>query len=189
MPGDRWQKSANLRSLLSWMWAHPGKQLLFMGGEIAQSEEWAHDRSIDWHLLQYPEHSGVQKLVQELNRLYRSEPALWEKDFESEGFQWIQGADADSNVAAFLRRSADQSRVIACVANLSPLPRPGYRLGLPKNGWWREVLNSDAEYFAGSNTGNSGGVEANDQGWHWLPHSASVNLPPLGVLWLVPEGQ
>jgi 1,4-alpha-glucan branching enzyme len=189
MPGDRWQKAANLRALLSWMWAHPGKQLLFMGGEIAQSEEWAHDRSIDWHLLQFPEHSGVQQLVKELNRIYVAEPALWEKDFDPEGFQWIQGADADSNVVAILRWSADRSRVIACVANLSALPRTGYLLGLPKGGRWREVLNSDAEYFFGSNTGNSGWLETTDEGWHWLPHSASVNLPPLGVLWLTPEGQ
>ncbi len=189
MPGDRWQKAANLRALFAWMWAHPGKQLLFQGCEIAQSDEWSHDRSVDWHLLQFPEHSGVQKLVRELNRAYVDEPALWEKDFEEGGFQWIQGADADSNVAAFLRYSADGSRVLACVANLSPLPRPGYRLGLPKGGAWREVLNSDAEGFFGSNTGNGGGVWAGDEGWHWLPHSAEVTIPPLGVVWLVPEGQ
>ncbi len=187
MPGDRWQKAANLRALLGWMWAHPGKQMLFQGGEIAQSEEWSHDRSVDWHLLQYPEHSGVQKLVRELNRAYLAEPALWENDFDGEGFQWIEGSDADSNVAAFLRYSADRSRVLACIANLSPLPRPGYRLGLPRGGAWREVLNTDAEYFFGSNTGNGGQVWAGDDGWHWLPNSAEVNLPPLGVLWLTPE--
>jgi 1,4-alpha-glucan branching enzyme len=187
MPGDRWQKAANLRALLGWMWAHPGKQMLFQGGEIAQSEEWSHDRSVDWHLLQYPEHSGVQKLVRELNRAYLAEPALWENDFDGEGFQWIEGSDSDSNVAAFLRYSADRSRVLACIANLSPLPRPGYRLGLPRGGAWREVLNTDAEYFFGSNTGNGGQVWAGDEGWHWLPNSAEVNLPPLGVLWLTPE--
>jgi 1,4-alpha-glucan branching enzyme len=131
----------------------------------------------------------VQKLVRELNRIYVGEPALWEKDFEPEGFQWIQGADADSNVAATLRWSADRNRVIACVANLSPLPRPRYRLGLPRPGWWREILNTDAEHFAGSNVGNSGGVAAAEEGWHWLPHSAYVNLPPLGVVWLIPGGQ
>jgi len=189
MPGDRWQKSANLRALLAWMWAHPGKQLLFQGSEIAQSDEWSHDRSVDWHLLQYPEHAGMQKLVRELNRGYAGEPALWEKDFDPEGFQWIQGGDIDSNVAAFLRWSDDRSRVLACVANLSPIPREGYRVGLPRDGMWREVLNTDAELFGGSNTGNGGGVSATGEGWHWLPHSALVNLPPLGVLWLVPEGQ
>ena len=189
MPGDRWQKAANLRALLAWMWAHPGKQLLFQGSEIAQSDEWSHDRSVDWHLLQYPEHAGMQKLVRELNRGYAGEPALWEKDFDPEGFQWIQGGDIDSNVAAFLRWSDDRSRVLACVANLSPIPREGYRVGLPRDGMWREVLNTDAELFGGSNTGNGGGVSATGEGWHWLPHSALVNLPPLGVLWLVPEGQ
>jgi 1,4-alpha-glucan branching enzyme len=189
MPGDRWQKAANLRALLAWMWAHPGKQLLFMGGEIAQTTEWGHERSLDWHLLQYPEHGGVQQLVRELNHIYAAEPALWEKDFEPEGFQWIQGADADSNVAAILRWSADRSRVIACVANFSPIPRSGYRLGLPRPGPWREILNTDAEHFAGSNVGNSGQVEASADGWHWLPHSAYVNLPPMAVLWFVPEGQ
>ncbi|HEX2148759.1 MAG TPA: 1,4-alpha-glucan branching protein GlgB, partial [Actinomycetota bacterium] len=189
MPGDRWQKAANLRALLAWMWAHPGKQLLFQGCEVAQSDEWSHDRSVDWHLLQYPEHSGMQKLVRELNRAYVAEPALWEKDFEDSGFQWIQGADADSNVAAFLRYSADGTRMLACVANLSPIARPGYRIGLPRGGKWREALNSDAEGFYGSNQGNGGGIWASDEGWHWLPHSAEVTIPPLGVLWLVPEGQ
>ncbi|HEX2180352.1 MAG TPA: 1,4-alpha-glucan branching protein GlgB [Actinomycetota bacterium] len=188
MPGDRWQKAANLRALLGWMWAHPGKQMLFQGGEIAQSDEWSHDRSVDWHLLQYPEHGGVQKLVRELNRAYRAQPALWERDFDGEGFQWIEANDSDSNVAAFLRYSADRKRVMACIANLSPLPRPGYRLGLPVGGAWREVLNTDSEAFFGSNTGNGGSVWASGEGWHWLPHSAEVNLPPLGVLWLAPEG-
>ena len=189
MPGDRWQKHANLRALLGWMWAHPGKQLLFQGGEIAQSAEWNHDGSVDWHLLQFPEHSGAQRLVAAMNRAYLSEPALWERDFDSEGFQWIQGGDVENNVAAFLRWSADRSRVVACIANLSPIPRPDYRVGLPAGGRWREILNTDSEAFSGSNTGNGGGVWAGDEGWHWLPHSASVTLPPLGVLWLVPEGQ
>lgn len=188
MPGDRWQKHANLRALYAWMWAHPGKQLLFMGCEIAQVQEWSHDRSIDWHLLEYPEHRGTQELVQQLNRQYRAEPALWENDFNSDGFQWIQGGDADSNVAAFLRWSADKSRVIACIANFSPIPRTGYRLGLPRAGWWREVLNTDAGQFGGANIGNGGGVEAWEEGWHWLDHSAYVDLPPLGVIWLTPEG-
>ncbi|MEX2587395.1 MAG: 1,4-alpha-glucan branching protein GlgB [Actinomycetota bacterium] len=188
MTGDHWQKAANLRALLAWMWAHPGKQLLFQGGEIAQGEEWSHDRSVDWHLLQYPEHAGVQKLVKSLNILYRDEPALWERDFEPEGFQWIQGGDADANVAAFLRWSADGSRCLACVANLAPISRPAYRVGLPSGGRWKEILNTDAEHFYGSNEGNAGVVEAGEEGWHFLPHSAYINLPPLSVLWFTPEG-
>ncbi|MGQ0680308.1 MAG: 1,4-alpha-glucan branching protein GlgB [Actinomycetota bacterium] len=188
MPGDRWQANANLRALLAWMWAHPGKKLLFQGGEIAQSQEWGHDRSVDWHLLEYPEHLGAQRLVRQLNRIYRAEPALWERDFETEGFAWITN-DADCNVAAFLRRSAGSERMLACIANLSPIPRPGYRLGLPHPGWWREVLNTDAQQFAGSNTGNAGGVDAREPGWHWMPHSAYVDLPPLSVLWLAPGDQ
>ncbi|MBW3591948.1 MAG: 1,4-alpha-glucan branching enzyme, partial [Actinobacteria bacterium] len=187
MPGDHWQKAANLRSLLGWMWAHPGKQLLFQGSEIAQGDEWSHDRSVDWHLLQYPEHSGVQNLVKKLNILYKDEPALWERDFVPEGFQWIQGGDADANVAAFLRWSADGSRCMACVANLAPIARPGYRVGLPKGGRWKEVLNTDDEQFHGSNEGNSGAIDADHEGWHFLSHSAYVDLPPLAVLWFVPE--
>ncbi|HEX3540320.1 MAG TPA: 1,4-alpha-glucan branching protein GlgB [Acidimicrobiales bacterium] len=185
MPGDRWQKAANLRALLAWMWAHPGKQLLFMGGEIAQSQEWDDDGSVDWHLLQYPEHRGVQDLVRELNRFYRQEPALWELDFEPAGFQWIDANDADSNVLSFLRLSTD-SRVLACIANLSPVARAAYRVGLPQPGGWREVLNSDAACFAGSNTGNAGWVHADGEPWNGQPHSALVVLPPLGVVWLSP---
>ena len=186
MPGDRWQKAANLRALLAWMWAHPGKQLLFMGGEIGQSAEWDDDASVDWHLLQYPEHQGMQELVRELNRCYRAEPALWDIDFESDGFRWIDASDADSNVLSFLRLSAD-GRMLACIANLSPVPRPRFRVGLPRPGRWREVLNSDAERFGGSNTGNAGSVLADGGGWNGQEHSALVNLPPLAVLWLGPE--
>ena len=191
MPGDRWQKAANLRALYAWMWAHPGKQLLFMGGEIAQSEEWKHDGSVDWHLLQYPEHAGMQELVRALNRCYQAEPALWECDFTPDGFSWIDASDVDSNVFSFLRHgrpdAAGNKRVLACVANLSPVPRPHYWVGLPKGGIWREILNTDASFFGGSGTGNAGAVGAQPEPRHGQSHSAEITLPPLAVLWLVPD--
>ena len=185
MPGDRWQKAANLRALYAWMWAHPGKQLLFMGGELAQSSEWNHNVSLDWHLLDYPEHRGVQDLIRELNGIYRNEPALYERDFTPDGFRWIDASDVDSNVLSFLRLS-DDGRVLACIANLSPVVREGYRIGLPRPGRWREVLNTDAAPFGGSGAGNGGAVEADADSWHGQPHSALVTLPPLSVLWLTP---
>ncbi|HEV2767759.1 MAG TPA: 1,4-alpha-glucan branching protein GlgB [Acidimicrobiales bacterium] len=189
MPGDRWQKAANLRALLGWMWAHPGKQMLFMGGEIAQSEEWDYDSSVDWHLLQYPEHSGVQTLVRELNRSYRSEPALWERDFTSDGFRWLDASDVESNVLSFLRLSADGTRVVVCIANLSPVSRSAYRIGLPSGGPWRELLNTDAERFGGAGTATMDGPTlASDVGLHGFDHSAELTLPPLGVVWLCPGG-
>ena len=189
MPGDRWQKAANLRALLGWMWAHPGKQMLFMGGEIAQSEEWDFDASVDWHLLEYPEHSGVQTLVGELNRSYRAEPALWERDFSADGFRWLDASDSDSNVLSFVRLSADGTRVVVCVANLSPVPRSGYGVGLPRGGPWREVLNTDAERFGGAGTSTTDTILAGDDGRHGFDHSADLTLPPLGVVWLCPGGQ
>jgi 1,4-alpha-glucan branching enzyme len=187
MPGDRWQKLANLRSLYAYMWAHPGKKLLFMGGEFAQEREWSHDRSLDWHLLESAEHSGVQSLVRELNRVYRDEPALWEIDFSHEGFQWLEANDAGANVLAFARLSRDHERIVVCIANLSPVPRPGYRVGMPRVGRWHEALNTDSTFYGGSDVGNLGGVEATAVPWHDQPYSAEVTLPPLGVLWLVPE--
>jgi 1,4-alpha-glucan branching enzyme len=189
MPGDRWQQLANLRALYGWMWAHPGKKLLFMGGELAQPGEWSHERSLDWHLLDYPEHAGVRRLVAALNHAYRSEPALWDDDFSPEGFRWIDASDVESNVLCFLRRDRAGERVVACLANLSPVPREGYRVGLPEAGTWVEMLNSDAAEFGGSGVGNLGAVEAGDEGWHGLPASAEVTLPPLSVIWLRPAGQ
>ncbi|HMA45759.1 MAG TPA: 1,4-alpha-glucan branching protein GlgB [Frankiaceae bacterium] len=183
MPGDRWQQFANLRALLAWMWAHPGRQLLFMGGELAQNDEWHHDRSLDWHLLQYPEHAGVQALVRTLNAVYRDEPALWERDFDWPGFRWVDPNDADQSVLSFLRFSADGSRTVACVANLTPVVRDGHRVGLPHGGRWVETLNSDEQRFGGSGVVN-GGVTAEEIPWNDLPHSAALRLPPLGVLWL-----
>ena len=144
MPGDRWQQFANLRALLAWMWAHPGRPLVFMGGEIAQNDEWNHDASVDWHLLGYPEHAAVQALVRALNTVYRAEPALWEQDFDWPGFRWIDPDDSDNSVLSFLRFPASTGRPVACLANLTPVPRPDYRVGLPHAGRWVEILNSDS---------------------------------------------
>jgi 1,4-alpha-glucan branching enzyme len=184
MPGDRWQALANLRGLYGYMWAHPGKQLLFMGDEFAQSREWNHDHSLDWHLLDYDEHQGVQRLVGDLNKAYRGIPALWELDFSPDGFRWIDPNDADNNVISFFRTTADGKNHLVCVCNFSPIPRHDYRLGLPAPGGYLEVLNTDAETYGGSNTGNMGTVEAETIPWHGLDYSAPVTLPPLGVIWL-----
>jgi len=189
MPGDRWQKLANLRALYAYMWAHPGKKLLFMGGELAQEQEWSHERSLDWHLLERAEHAGVQQLVRDLNRLYRSEPALHEVDFEASGFRWLEPNDSASNTLAFSRLSRDGKRLVVCACNFSPVPRPGYRLGLPQPGRWVEVLNTDAALYGGSNVGNLGGAVAEERPWHDQPYSAELTLPPLGVVWLVPDSQ
>jgi 1,4-alpha-glucan branching enzyme len=187
MPGDPWQRFANLRALYAWMWAHPGKQLLFMGGEIAQDSEWAHDRSLDWHLLRFPEHAGVQRLLADLNAAYRQTPALWERDDTPEGFAWIDGGNADQNVLSFLRRDGAGRWGLACIANLSPQVHEGFRVGLPQTGGWREVLNTDAVAYSGSGVGNFGRVVAEDRGWNGQPHSAVMTLPPLSVIWLSPE--
>ena len=188
MPGDRWQQFANLRALLGWMWAHPGRQLLFMGGEIGQNDEWKHDGSVDWHLLEYPEHRGVQDLVRALNHTYLAEPALWERDFDWNGFRWLDCDDADNSVLSFARLSADGSRILVCIANLTPVVRHGHRIGVPAGGRWREALNTDAAHFGGSGVGN-GGIDAEPVPWGDQPCSVALTLPPLGVLWLVPEHQ
>ena len=187
MPGDRWQKLANLRTLYAYMWAHPGKKLLFMGGELAQEAEWSHERSLDWHLLESPENAGIQRLVRDLNRLYTDEPALWEVDSDPAGFWWIEPNDADNNVIAFARQSRDGDRVVVFVANLSPVPRSKYRLGLPRSCRWREKMNTDSTFYGGSDTGNLGAVQPEPVPWHGQPVSAEVTIPPLAAIWLVPE--
>src|ERR1700758_1498275 len=187
--GDKWQKLANLRALYAYMWAHPGKKLLFMGGELAQYSEWSSERSLDWHLLEKPEHAGVQALVRDLNRLYRSEPALYELDSDPAGFWWLEPNDADANVVAFARQSRDASRVVVFVANLSPVVRSEYRLGLPRSGPWREALNTDSSFYGGSDVGNLGGVRPEPIPWHNQAFSAPVTLPPLAAVWLVPDDQ
>jgi len=183
MPGDRWQQLANLRAFLALTWAHPGKQLLFMGGEFGQESEWAESRELDWWLLEHSDHAGVQRLVADLNRVYRSSPALWSQDAEPAGFEWIDANDAAGNVFSFLRWGSDGS-VIACVANFSAMPHEGYRLGLPRAGQWAEIVNTDAAEYGGSGVGNLGGIETEDVARHGRPASVALRLPPLGTLWL-----
>ena len=186
MPGDAWNKAAGLRSLLAFMWAHPGKQLLFMGGEFGQPCEWSEQRSLDWHLLDEPLHRGVQDLLRSLNSVYKSTPALFSQDTSPDGFRWIDANDSSGNVLSFLRIGTDGSR-LACVANFAGVPHHDYRVGLPAAGRWREVVNTDAEAYGGSGVGNLGAVEATEDAWHGQPASAVLQLPPAGVLWLVEE--
>jgi len=183
MPGDPWQRFANLRALYGYMWAHPGKKLLFMGGEFGQWDEWSADRSLDWHLLDGAGHLGLQALVRDLNRVYREEPALWEVDTEPAGFQWIDVNNADENAVAFLRKAPESGRQIVCIGNFSPVVRASYRIGLPKAGHYREILNTDSSLYGGSNVGNQGGMEAESIPWHGQPFSAAIVLPPLAVVW------
>jgi 1,4-alpha-glucan branching enzyme len=187
MPGDRWRQLANLRAFLGYMWAHPGKQLLFMGSEFGQESEWSEDRGLDWWLLEHVEHAGVQQLVRDLNAVYRDCPAIWATDQSPEGFSWIDANDATGNVFSFLRTGEDGT-ILACISNFSPVPRAGYQLGLPEPGRWLEVLNTDAEAYFGSGVGNLGEVEAVDKSWHGRPASTSLQLPPLGTVWLRYDG-
>ncbi|WP_434581890.1 1,4-alpha-glucan branching protein GlgB [Carbonactinospora thermoautotrophica] len=188
MPGDRWQQLANVRAYLAYMWAHPGKQLLFMGCEFAQEAEWSDSRGLDWELLADPAHKGVQQLVRDLNRVYQETPALWSRDTDPSGFTWLEANDAAGNVFAFLRWGEDGS-VLACVANFAAVPHEGYRIGLPRPGRWREVLNTDAEVYGGSNVGNLGQVVTEEIPWQGQPHSAVLRVPPLGTLWFRHEPQ
>jgi 1,4-alpha-glucan branching enzyme len=183
MPGDRWRQLANLRTYLAFMWAHPGKQLLFMGSEFAQESEWAESRELDWWLLDHVEHRGVQSLVRDMNHIYADSPALWSMDQDEAGFAWIDANDANNNVFSFLRRGRDGS-MLACVANFSAVPHHGYRVGLPEAGTWTETLNTDADSYYGSGVGNLGSVTAEKAEWHGQPASASISVPPLGALWL-----
>ena len=207
MPGDRWQQLANLRALYAWMWAHPGKKLLFMGSEMGQEREWDNDRPLDWWMLDHwADHEKLRRLLADVNRLYRAQPAFWEQDFTPSGFHWIDATDADHNVLSFWRSrkpsattgdsaypgvepswpSVPASDVVACIANFSPQPQAGYRIGLPRPGRWLELLNTDATEWGGSGLGNLGEVWAEDVGWHGLSASAEIVLPPLAVLWLAP---
>jgi 1,4-alpha-glucan branching enzyme len=191
MPGDRWKQFAGLRALLAYQWAHPGKQLLFMGSEFGQDSEWSEQAGLDWQALQDGNgfHSGVQRLVRDLNRVYDDSPALWQLDFSPVGFNWIDASDSDGNVLAFLRfaepdETGPGAKTIACVVNFSGGPHLDYRVGLPAAGRWREVINTDAADYGGSGVGNLGAVEAVNEPWHGQPASVSLSLPPLGVLWL-----
>ncbi|MGW0807059.1 1,4-alpha-glucan branching protein GlgB [Nonomuraea sp. NPDC002799] len=187
MPGDEWQRFAQLRALLAFMWAHPGKQLLFMGGEFGQGSEWSEERGLDWWVLEFDGHQGVQRMVRDLNKVYKQTRALWEKDSSPDGFRWIDADDASGNTFSFVRYAADGSAV-ACVVNFSGGPHEEYRLGLPYAGRWEEIVNTDAYDYWGSGVGNMGGVEAAEEPWHGLPCSTTLRVPPLGAVWLAHEG-
>jgi len=187
MPGDHWQKFANLRSYLGFMWGHPGKKLLFMGGEIAQWGEWNHDAEIDWATLGNSAHAGVQRLVRDLNRVYRAEAALHEHDSEGRGFRWVIGDDRSNSVFAFLRLGNEDARPILVVCNLTPAPRHGYRAGVPRAGRWREIVNTDSAFYGGSNVGNDGAVQTTEHATHGESQSIVLTLPPLATVMLRPE--
>jgi 1,4-alpha-glucan branching enzyme len=182
MPGDDWQKRANVRLLLGYMWTHPGKKLLFMGGEIGQWDEWSHERSVDWHLLNVPEHKGLQRWMQDLNKYYRGQRALWERDFVPDGFSWVDCNDVQNNVIGFLRKDAAGNARVLVVCNFTPVPRYNYRLGVPYAGYWREALNSDAKEYGGSGQGNMGGMNTRPLPSHGQDQSISLTLPPLGIV-------
>ena len=184
MPGDDWQKFANLRLLLGYMFGHPGKKLLFMGIEMAQWDEWRHEKSIDWHLLQFAPHQGIHQWVKDLNHLYKNEPALYERDFTPDGFEWIDLNDYQQGVISFLRKSADGKSQVAVVCNFTPMTWHDYKIGVPEAGVWRELLNSDAAVYGGSSQGNLGGKEAQAKSFHGRPYSISLTIPPLGILFL-----
>jgi 1,4-alpha-glucan branching enzyme len=186
IPGDRWQQLATLRAYYAFMWGHPGKKLLFMGGEFGQDAEWSESRGLDWWLLEHGDHRGLQACVADLNRVYRDHPALWERDNDPGGFGWIDANDAASNVYSFLRWSSDGS-VVACIVNFAGHPHDGYRVGLPFAGRWAEILNTDSEAYGGSGVGNLGVVDAHPSPWHGQPASVSLRVPPLGALYLAPE--
>lgn len=186
MPGDEWQRFANLRALYGHMWGHPGKKMLFMGCEIGQWWEWNHDDSLQWHLLEYDRHQGLQRYVADLNRLYASQPALHQVDYDWTGFQWIDLHDSDHSTLTYFRRAKDPSDIVVCALNLTPVPREAYRMGVPTAGYYRELLNSDSEAYGGSNMGNAGGVQAEDTPWHGQPCSMVITLPPLAAVFFKP---
>jgi 1,4-alpha-glucan branching enzyme len=187
MPGDAWQKFANLRLLFGYMYAQPGKKLLFMGSEIGQWNEWYHETSLDWDLLDRETHAGVLRWVSDLNRFYREETALHELDFGPEGFAWIDCNDSKQSILSLLRKGKRPEDVLIAVCNFTPQTLYGYRIGAPKGGTWKEVLNSDASAYAGSGQGNLGHVEARAEAWHGLPFSLSITVPPLAAVFFKGE--
>ena len=188
MPGDEWQQFANLRVLYGYMYAQPGKKLLFMGGEFGQRREWSHEESLEWHVREYPVHASLSRWVEELNRFYRDEPALHELDFDPAGFEWVDCQDADQSVISLLRKGRTTDDILLGVFNFTPVPRHNYRLGVPRGGFWQEVLNSDAREYGGSGQGNIGGVEAAPIPVHGRLHSLTVVVPPLGAVFFKSEG-
>jgi 1,4-alpha-glucan branching enzyme len=189
MPGDTWQKFANLRLLYGYLYCHPGKKLLFMGSEFGQWREWNEGMSLDWHLLEYPLHEGCKRWVRDLNTVCRREAALHERDFEAEGFRWIDCHDSEQSVVSFLRFGLKPEDVLACVCNFTPVPRHNYRIGVPPAGGWEEILNSDAACYGGSGQGNEGRRDATPVASHGFYHSLNITVPPLGVVIFRPESQ
>jgi 1,4-alpha-glucan branching enzyme len=188
MPGDRWQRFANLRAYLGFMYGHPGKKLLFMGSEFAQEHEWNHDQSLDWHLLADPFHLGIQALVRDLNYLYRGVPALHRLDCDAAGFEWIESNARDASLLTFLRRGRDPGELAIVACNFTPEVREQTRIGVPEPGFYRERLNTDSTFYSGSNVGNGGGVQAEAQPWNGRPYSIPVTLPPLATVFFILEG-
>jgi 1,4-alpha-glucan branching enzyme len=187
MPGDMWQKFANLRALLGFMFGHPGKKLLFMGTEIGQWDEWKENHSLDWHLLQYEPHQKLQRFLADLNRLYRNEPALYEVDFDYTGFEWIDFMDSDNSIITFMRRASDYKDVLVFVCNFTPVYRENYRVGVPFHCEYKELLNTDSEIYWGSNKGNYGGLRSDEMAWHNQPYSLDLKIPPLSTMIFKPQ--
>jgi 1,4-alpha-glucan branching enzyme len=183
MPGDDWQKFANLRLLFGYMYAQPGKKLIFMGGEFGQWSEWYHEASLDWSLLDAPLHIGLQRWVSDLNGLYRREKVLHRVEFEPSGFRWIDCSDSQQSTVSLMRTDGEENPILV-VCNFTPVPRPNYRVGAPGGGFWKEELNSDSTEYAGSGQGNMGGIQAAPIPFHGFPHSLNLTLPPLGVIYL-----
>jgi 1,4-alpha-glucan branching enzyme len=188
MPGDDWQKFANLRLLFAYMYGQPGKKLLFMGGEFGQWDEWSHEQSLQWHLLEFEPHQGLQRLVGDLNRLYRDEPALHRLDSDWTGFSWLEANDSDQSTLAFMRHGGAPGDTVIVVCNFTPVPRQNYRIGVPERGTWREVLNTDSRYYWGSGQGNMGAIDSTPVPYQMRPHSLSLTLPPLGAIFLKHAG-
>ncbi|MEK7749309.1 MAG: alpha amylase C-terminal domain-containing protein, partial [Bacteroidota bacterium] len=184
MPGDEWQKFANLRLLYGLMFGFPGKKLLFMGAEIGQWNEWNHEASIDWHLVQYERHQGIRRWIEDLNKVYADEKALHEVDFHYSGFEWIDFTDSAGSIISFIRKSAENRSWMLVVCNLTPVPRQGYRIGIPEAGIYHEILNSDSAYYSGGNVGNAGEIRSDHIPHHGREHSLNLTLPPLGALFL-----
>jgi len=187
MPGDQWQKFANLRALYGYMWAHPGKKLLFMGGEFGQWREWNDSESLDWHLLDQQDHKGIQTLIRDLNRIYNHYDCLWRVDGEPAGFQWIDADNALENIVSFIRRSPATNRELICVGNFSPVPRTNHRLGLPRAGKYRLILNTDAADYGGSGMEVAQSITAEEERFKEQQYSALLKLPPLGTMWFEAE--
>ena len=183
MPGDQWQKFANLRALYAYMWAHPGKKLLFMGGEFGQWSEWTETRSLDWHLLETPVHKGVLELIKDLNQLYLKHAALWESDTDASGFSWIEVDNAAANVIAFRRIAPSDGKEVICVCNFSPVVRDNHRIGLPRKGTYKQIMNTDAEKYCGGGFGVVKSIKAEKTPWQGFDYSAAITLPPLGTMW------